>query len=120
VNFKIGEQYALILAVNPNNKIPAIVDREPPGGGAPVTIFESVGDPDLLAKERRLMRATPWRYDVMKWAIFQAVASPMFGQMAYFQTSRAEMPRHSTLQKRCAALQGLDRARRSRYLAGDY
>jgi GST-like protein len=88
VNFKIGEQYAPdFLAINPNNKIPAIVDHEPPGGGAPVTIFESVAILIYLAeKSGRLMpRDVRGRHEVMKWAIFQAASiGPMFGQMAYF------------------------------------
>jgi len=88
VNFETGEQYAPdYLRINPNNKIPAIMDRVPPGGGEPVTIFESVAILTYLAeKSGRLMpRDVRGRYDVMKWAIFQGASiGPMFGQMAYF------------------------------------
>ncbi|MGE5167466.1 MAG: glutathione S-transferase N-terminal domain-containing protein, partial [Deltaproteobacteria bacterium] len=37
-----GEQFAPeFLAISPNNKMPAIVDHDPPGGGAPLSVFES-------------------------------------------------------------------------------
>ncbi|MBV8838796.1 MAG: glutathione S-transferase N-terminal domain-containing protein [Alphaproteobacteria bacterium] len=88
VNFKTGEQYAPeFLRINPNNKIPAIVDHDPIGGGAPITVFESVAILMYLAeKSGRLMPADPHgRYEVIKWAVFQAASiGPMFGQMAYF------------------------------------
>jgi GSH-dependent disulfide-bond oxidoreductase len=88
VNFKIGEQHRPdYLRINPNSKIPAIVDRAPAGGGEPVTIFESVAILIYLAeKSGKLLPADlHGRYDVMKWAIFQAASiGPMFGQMAYF------------------------------------
>ena len=88
VNFKIGEQYAPdYLAINPNSKIPAIVDRDPIGGGAPITVFELVAILIYLAeKSGQLMPSDArGRYDVMKWAVFQAASiGPMFGQMAYF------------------------------------
>jgi len=88
VNFKIGEQYAPdYLAINPNNKIPAIVDHEPIGGGASLAIFESAAILIYLAeKSGRLMpQDARGRYDVIKWTVFQAASiGPMFGQMAYF------------------------------------
>ena len=88
VNFKTGEQYAAeYLAINPNSKIPAIVDHEPIGGGVPITVFESVAILVYLAeKSGKLMPADARRrYEVMTWAVFQAASiGPMFGQMAYF------------------------------------
>ena len=88
VNFKIGEQYAPeFMAINPNSKIPAIVDHEPIGGGAPVTVFESAAILIYLAeKSGRLMpQDARGRYEVIKWTVFQAASiGPMFGQMAYF------------------------------------
>ena len=88
VNFKIGEQYAPdFVAINPNSKIPAIVDREPIGGGAPLAIFESAAILIYLAeKSGKLMpQDARGRYDVIKWTVFQAASiGPMFGQMAYF------------------------------------
>src|SRR3954468_14337976 len=42
VNIGKGEQFKReFLAVSPNNRIPAMVDHDPPGGGAPITVFES-------------------------------------------------------------------------------
>ena len=42
VNISKGEQFTPeFLKISPNNKMPAIVDRAPPGGGEPLAIFES-------------------------------------------------------------------------------
>ena len=42
VNISKGEQFeSEFLQISPNNKIPAIIDSEPKGGGAPIEIFES-------------------------------------------------------------------------------
>jgi len=42
VNIGKGEQFKReFLAVSPNNRIPAIVDHDPAGGGAPISVFES-------------------------------------------------------------------------------
>src|ERR1700734_2223025 len=42
VNIGKGEQFKPeFLAVSPNNRIPAMVDHEPKGGGAPISVFES-------------------------------------------------------------------------------
>jgi GST-like protein len=128
VNFKIGEQYAPdYLRINPNNKIPAIVDRAPAGGGEPITIFESVAILIYLAeKSGRLMpRDLRGRYDVMKWAIFQGASiGPMFGQMAYFH-DYAEPKIPAALARYENEVRRLYRVLERRlgeaeYLAGDY
>jgi len=128
VNFKIGEQYAPdYLRVNPNSKIPAIVDRDPIGGGAPITVFESVAVLMYLAeKSGRLMpRDAHGRYEVIKWAVFQAASiGPMFGQMAYFHDyAEPKMPaaldRYTNEVRRLYKV--LDRRlSEADYLAGDY
>ena len=42
VNIGRGEQFRPeFLAISPNNRMPAIVDHDPAGGGAPVPVFES-------------------------------------------------------------------------------
>ena len=42
VNIGKGEQFkADFLAISPNNRIPAMVDHDPPGGGKPISVFES-------------------------------------------------------------------------------
>ncbi len=42
VNIGRGEQFKPeFLAISPNNRMPAIVDHDPPGGGAPISVFES-------------------------------------------------------------------------------
>ena len=42
INIGKGEQFAKdFLKFSPNNRIPAMIDRDPPGGGAPISVFES-------------------------------------------------------------------------------
>src|SRR5499427_8392220 len=42
VNIGKGEQFkAEFLAISPNNRIPALIDRAPAGGGKPIAVFES-------------------------------------------------------------------------------
>jgi GST-like protein len=87
VNMLRGEQFRpAFLRVNPNNKIPAIVDRDGPGG-RPFALFESGAILQYLAdKSRKLLpRDTRRRYTVLQWLTFQvANVGPMFGQCGHF------------------------------------
>lgn len=74
------------LALNPNNKIPAIIDPDGPGG-VPLALFESGAILVYLAeKTGRLLGATPAdKYRVIQWVMFQmGGVGPMFGQLGYF------------------------------------
>ncbi len=87
VNILKGEQFsAEFLAINPNNKIPAIVDHEGPEGG-PFTVFESGAVMLYLAEkaESFLPESAGDRYDVLQWLMFQVGGvGPMFGQCGHF------------------------------------
>lgn len=74
------------LSLNPNGKIPAIIDPDGPGG-APLGLFESGAILVYLAeKTGKLMPADPARrYETLQWVFFQMAAiGPMFGQVGYF------------------------------------
>jgi len=83
-----GDHYAPeFLAVSPNNKIPAIVDHAPLGGGPPLPIFESGAILIYLAeKSGRFMPAdVAGRYAVTQWVFWQmASLGPMLGQHGHF------------------------------------
>ncbi len=74
------------LSLNPNNKIPAIIDPNGPGG-APIGLFESGAILIYLAeKTGKLMGATPAdKYKTIQWLMFQmGGVGPMFGQLGFF------------------------------------
>ena len=74
------------LALNPNGKIPAIIDPDGPGG-APLGLFESGSILLYLAEKtgKLLPTAAARRYETIQWVFFQmAAVGPMFGQVGYF------------------------------------
>ena len=74
------------LSLNPNNKIPAIIDPNGPGGRA-LPLFESGAILVYLAdKSGQLQPADPAaRYEVLQWVMFQmGGVGPMFGQLGFF------------------------------------
>lgn len=88
INIMKGDQHSdEFIAINPNSKIPAIVDSEGPDG-EPFTVFESGAilmylaekfDSPLLPKETRA------RYRVIEWLMFQmGGVGPIFGQVHHF------------------------------------
>ncbi|MCU0758759.1 MAG: glutathione S-transferase N-terminal domain-containing protein [Steroidobacteraceae bacterium] len=82
------EQFSpAFLAINPNNKIPAIVDADGPDG-QPITVWESGAILVYLAEKARseLLPTTPReRYATLQWLMFQvAGVGPMFGQAGHF------------------------------------
>ncbi|MBI3062268.1 MAG: glutathione S-transferase N-terminal domain-containing protein [Deltaproteobacteria bacterium] len=87
VNLQKDEQFnPEFLAINPNNKIPAIIDPQGPGG-KPLTLFESGAILIYLAeKTGKLMpKESRSRYEVIQWLMFQmGGVGPMFGQAHNF------------------------------------
>jgi GSH-dependent disulfide-bond oxidoreductase len=74
------------LALNPNNKIPAIIDPDGPGG-EPLALFESGAILVYLAEKtgKLLPRDAAGRYHALQWLMFQmGGVGPMFGQVGFF------------------------------------
>ncbi len=87
VNLGEGEQKKPgYLAINPNGKIPAIIDRDGPGGD-PLTIFESGAILLYLAEKSRMFlpEEPDLRWQVISWLMFQMGGiGPLLGQTGYF------------------------------------
>jgi GST-like protein len=87
VAFDSHEQLSpAFLSLNPNNKIPAILDPDGPGG-KPLALFESGAILVYLAeKTGKLMPADgAGRYQALQWLMFQMGGiGPMFGQLGFF------------------------------------
>ncbi len=89
-----GEQFApAFLAISPNNRIPAIVDHEPAGGGAPLSVFESGAILLYLAEKTGtlLPRDPRGRVSALEWLFWQVGGlGPMAGQNHHFKTYAKE------------------------------
>ncbi len=88
-----GDQFTPeFTAINPNQKIPAIVDRDGPGG-APYTLFESGAILMYMGEKhgRFFPQDMAARYEVMQWLMFQMGGiGPIFGQAHHFRRAAKE------------------------------
>jgi len=115
------------LAISPNNKIPAILDPEGPGG-APITLFESGAILVYLAdKTDRLIPQGVGRYEVLQWLMFQMGGlGPMFGQLGFFHSFAGKdiadpRPKERYRAEAARLLKVLDQQLEGReWVAGDY
>jgi GST-like protein len=87
VSFETNDQMSpAFLALNPNNKIPAILDPNGPGG-QPLALFES-GAILLYVAEKTgqcIPQDAAARYETIQWVMFQmGGVGPMFGQLGFF------------------------------------
>ena len=96
VNIGKGEQFKPeFLSISPNNRIPAIIDTEPKGGGKPLSIFESGAILLYLAdKTGKLIPQDLYgRYDVIQWLFWQVGGlGPNAGQTNHFIQAKEKIP----------------------------
>ena len=89
VNIGTGEQFKPeFLKISPNNRMPAIVDRDPAGGGAPIAVFESGAILQYLAEKtgKFLPKDVRGKYEVLQWVNWQMGGlGPMAGQANHFR-----------------------------------
>jgi len=127
VDITRGEQaHPDFVAINPNSKIPAIVDTDGPDG-APITLFESGAIlVYLAAKTGKFLPASErGKYAALQWLMFQmGGVGPMFGQAHHFLRFAPEplpyaIKRYSA---ETARLYGVldKRLGEAEYLAGEY
>jgi GST-like protein len=122
-----GEQFAAaFLAMNPNNRIPVMVDPEGPGG-KPITIFESGAILVYLADKtgRFMAREGAARYVQLQWLMWQMGGlGPMLGQAHHFLRSAKEkipyaIDRYKEEARRLYRVMDT-RLAQAEYLGGDY
>ena len=127
INIGKGEQFEpKFLEISPNNKIPAMVDHEGPGG-RPISVFESGAMLLYLAeKTGKFMPADPrGRWQVVEWVMFQmGTVGPMLGQANHFRNYAPEklqyaIDRYTNESKRIFNVMDR-RLAKHEYLAGAY
>ena len=88
INIGLGDQFKPeFLKIAPNNRIPAIIDREPTGGGEPISVFESGAILLYLAEKTNKLIPTDVRDRVaaLEWLFWQMGGlGPMAGQNHHF------------------------------------
>ena len=85
VDFATNDQMSPeFLSLNPNNKIPAIIDPDGPEG-VPLALFESGAILIYLAEKSGKLLPIGNRYEVLQWLMWQmGGVGPMFGQLGFF------------------------------------
>ncbi|MCY4156783.1 MAG: glutathione S-transferase N-terminal domain-containing protein [Gammaproteobacteria bacterium] len=126
VNIGAGDQFTPeFLALNPNHRMPVIVDQDAPGG--PLSVFESGAILVYLAEKagRFLPAEARQRFDALQWLFWQmAGLGPMAGQAGHFRIYQEgkhayATERYTTEYGRLLAV--MERRLRDRdYLAGQY
>lgn len=128
VNIGTGEQFKPgFLKISPNNRMPAIVDPEPLGGGAPLAIFESGAILEYLAEKygKFMPKDTRGKYDVLQWLYWQmANLGPNSGQANHFRNYAADkitygIDRYTNEVNRLYGVMNIQLADHE-FLAGDY
>lgn len=123
-----GDQFKPdFLDISPNNRIPAIVDNSPKGGGAPISLFESGAILLYLAEKtgRFIPADIRGRAEVLQWLFWQVGGlGPMAGQNGHFNAYAPEkipyaMERYT---KETSRLYGVlnKRLAEREFIAGDY
>lgn len=127
VNIRKGEQFEpSFLKISPNNRMPAIVDSEGPGG-APLSLFESGAILLYLAEKTGKLMPSEMRarYKVIEWLMFQmAGIGPMMGQAGHFRNAAPEkipyaIDRYTNESRRLWGVMDT-RLAEAEYLGGDY
>lgn len=128
VNITRGDQHApAYRAINPNGRIPAIVDHAPADGGAPFPVFETGAIMVYLAdKEKRFLpTSVRERSEVLQWLFWQVGGlGPMMGQAQHFFRYASEqvpygIERYQAETKRLLKVME-DRLAGQEFLCGDY
>jgi GST-like protein len=126
IDLRHGDQFKPdFLRFSPNNKIPALIDHDGPGGKE-LAVFESGAILVYLAdKTKRLLPvAGAARYDALAWLFFQVGGTgPMFGQAHHFRNYAAEkisyaIERYTNEAKRLLGVMDR-RLSEAKYLGGD-
>jgi len=87
IDFATNDQLSPeFLSLNPNNKIPAIIDPQGPDG-TPLALFESGAILIYLAEKSGKLLPAAKRCEILQWLMFQIGGiGPMFGQLGYFHS----------------------------------
>ncbi|MFI4933174.1 MAG: glutathione S-transferase N-terminal domain-containing protein [Caulobacterales bacterium] len=129
VNIGGGDQFTDdFLKISPNNRMPAIVDHEPKGGGEPIAVFESGAIMMYIAEKagKFYPQDLRGRYDVIQWVMWQmANQGPKTGEFGHFSRAGEDAGDQSYAKRRFGdevnRLYGVlnNQLHLSRYLCGD-
>ncbi|CNE11953.1 putative S-transferase [Yersinia nurmii] len=127
INISAGDQFKPdFLAISPNNKIPAIVDHRPDGGGDPISIFESGAILLYLAEKSGKFLSAELREHTatLQWLFWQVGGfGPMLGQNHHFSIYASEKVPYAIerYQKETQRLYGVldTQLQKHTYLAGE-
>ena len=129
VDISKGEQFLPeFLKVSPNNRIPAIVDHEPPDGGVALSLFESGAILIYLAEKSGKLIPTDLRSrnTVLEWLMWQVGGlGPMAGQNGHFLLYATEkipyaIQRYSDEVRRLYSVLDRQLAKTGQFVAGEY